>query len=82
MKPNDSRRMRRYRLIEYFANGCVACEDFPAPSDEEAVRRALDVCTAAEVEIWRNRVLIGHVSRDGAPPATRGHAARPSPLIH
>ena len=88
MKPKNTRRgrVRRYRLIEYFASGYVLCEDFPAPSDEEAIRRALDVCTAAKVEIWRNRVLIDRLPRDENAPVTRGApspaAGHPSPLVH
>lgn len=85
MKPNNTRRMRRYRLIEYFTDGYVACEDFPAPSDEEAVRRALDVCTAAKVEIWRGRVLIDRLPRDGIVRGTRrstSPAAGHPPQIH
>ena len=73
MKPKNTGRcrVRRYQLIEYFASGYVQSEDFPAPSDDEAVRRALDVCTAAEVEVWRSHVLIDRLPRDGIPPARR-----------
>jgi hypothetical protein len=88
MKPKKtpSGRVRRYRLIEYFASGYVLCEDFPAPSDEDAIRRAMDVCTAARVEIWRSRVLIDRLPREGNAPLTSRSTSPavglPSQFVH
>ena len=89
MKQRNTRRVhvRSYRLIEYFASGYVLSEDFPAPSDDEAIRRARDVCSAAEVELWRNHVLIDRLPRDATSPVRRSFVTpagddQPSRFVH
>ena len=47
------RRQKRYRLVERLADGDTRAEEFVAPSDELAVRRARQAVGDVPVQVWR-----------------------------
>ena len=52
-----------YRLSEFDEDGNVASETFPAPNDDVALDRVLEVSSADVLELWRGAQLVARVDR-------------------